>query len=160
MERIERLLAIEEIRNLRIKYGHLLDTNNARLLGKLFTDDAICDAGRGQWEGRSAIVDGLTSAFAEYDRADTGAYPFHHVITNHWVEFTGPGTAEGRAYLVDLQTDPTQDRWILLGTYADEYRLESGVWLISRTRLDITWPERTIGGGLPGDRLVLPTSAS
>jgi hypothetical protein len=159
MERIERLLAIEEIRNLRIKYGHLLDTNNARVLGELFTDDAICDAGRGQWDGRSAIVDGLSSAFAEYDRADTGAYPFHHVITNHWVEFAGPETAEGRAYLVDLQTDPAQDRWILLGTYADEYRLEGGVWLISRTRLDITWPERSIGGGLPGDRLELPSSS-
>jgi hypothetical protein len=159
MEPIERLLAIEEIRNLRIKYAHLLDTNNARLLGELFTADAICDAGRGQWEGRSAIVDGLNTAFAEYDSGGTGAYPFHHVITNHWVECTGPTTAEGRSYLVDLQTDPARDRWILLGTYADEYRLERGVWLISRTRLDITWPERSIGGGLPGDQLVLPTSS-
>jgi hypothetical protein len=160
MERIERLLAIEEIRNLRIKYAHLLDTNNTHSLGELFTADAICDAGRGQWEGRAAIVDGLRSAFLEYDRAGTGRYPFHHVITNHWVEFTTPNTAEGRSYLIDLQTDPARDRWILLGTYADEYRLEGGAWLISRTRLDITWPERSIGGGPPGDHLVLPASTS
>jgi hypothetical protein len=125
MERIERLLAIEEIRNLRIKYAHLLDTNNTGLLGELFTADAICDAGRGQWEGRATIVDGMSAAFAEYDRAHTGLYPFHHVITNHWVECTGPGTAEGRAYLVDVQTGQDQDRWILLGTYADEYRREA-----------------------------------
>ena len=121
---------------------------------------AICDAGRGQWEGRTAIVEGMSAAFAEYDGAGTGCYPFHHVITNHWIEFTSPSTAEGRAYLVDLHTGQDQDRWILLGTYADEYRREGGVWRISRTRLDITWPERSVGGGLPGDYLTLPTRSA
>ncbi|MDR6438722.1 hypothetical protein J2790_003889 [Paenarthrobacter nicotinovorans] len=157
MENIERLLAIEEIRNLRIKYAHLLDTNNVEFLGELFTVDGICDAGRGAWRGRSAIAEGMRSAFTEYDTAKTGTYPFHHVITNHWIEFTGRDTAQGRAYLVDLQTDPAQDRWILLGTYADEYRHEDGTWRISRTQLDITWPTRTSGGGLPGDQLELPS---
>jgi len=160
MDKIERLLAVEEIRNLRIKYAHLLDTNNTDALGELFTADAICDTGRGQQEGRTAIVSGMSAAFAEYDKAATGRYPFHHVITNHWVEFIDSNTAEGRAYLVDLQTGQEPDRWILLGTYADEYRREDGVWLISRTRLDVTWPEQSIGGGLPGDQLILPTRLS
>ncbi|ALE05717.1 hypothetical protein AL755_09950 [Arthrobacter sp. ERGS1:01] len=160
MEPVEKLLAIEEIRNLRIKYAHLLDTNDADELGQLFTSDAICDAGRGQWEGRQSIVDGLGAAFAEYDKAGTGQYPFHHVITNHWVEFIDRDLAEGRAYLVDLQTGREQERWILLGTYADEYRCDGGIWRISRTRLDITWPQPSIGGGLPGRDLVLPTRSA
>ncbi|MFJ5956468.1 nuclear transport factor 2 family protein [Paenarthrobacter sp. NPDC092416] len=156
MEHIERLLAIEEIKNLRIKYAHLLDTNNVNLLSDLFTADAICDAGQGTWQGREAIAEGMRAAFAEYDTANTGLYPFHHVITNHWIEFMSPDSAEGRSYLVDLQTDPARDRWILLGSYVDEYRREGGIWLISRTRLDVTWPHRSIGGGLPDAQLVLP----
>ena len=158
MNPLERILATEEIRNLRIKYAHLLDSNHIDRLDEVFTSDAIVDAGRGQWEGLAAVISGLREAYQAFDQTGQGSYPFHHAITNHWVEFTAPGVAEGRCYLIDLQTNPATDRWILLGTYADEYRLEGGTWRISRTRLDITWPDPAVGGGLPGDGLVLPRS--
>ncbi|RZL24656.1 MAG: nuclear transport factor 2 family protein [Rhodococcus sp. (in: high G+C Gram-positive bacteria)] len=157
MDPLDRLLATEEIRTLRIKYAHLLDSNNIDRLDEVFTSDAIVDAGRGQWEGLENVIAGLKEAYAAYDQTGDGIYPFHHAITNHWVEFTGPTIAEGRSYLIDLQTDPSKDRWILLGTYADEYRIQNDGWRISRTRLDITWPEPAIGGGLPGNNdLELP----
>lgn len=157
MNPLDRLLATEEIRTLRIKYAHLLDSNNIERLDEVFTADAIVDAGRGQWEGLETVIAGLKEAYAAYDQTGDGTYPFHHAITNHWVEFTEPGVAEGRSYLIDLQTDPSKDRWILLGTYADEYRIVNTEWRISRTRLDITWPEPAIGGGLPGNNdLELP----
>lgn len=160
MNPLERLLATEEIRTLRTKYAHLLDSNRIDRLDEVFSSDAIVDAGRGQWEGLDAVVSGLREAYAAYDRTGDGVYPFHHAIMNHWVEFTEPGVAEGRSYLIDLQTDPSKERWILLGTYADEYRLQNGGWRISRTRLDITWPEPAIGGGLPGSNLKLPVRTS
>lgn len=155
---LERLLDLEEIRNLRIKYSHLLDGNRIEALGELFAEDAICDAGRGAWRGRAAIRDGLAEAIAAYDHDQHGSYPFMHAVTNQWVEITGEDTAEGRCYLLDLQTlgQAKDDRWILLGMYADEYRRIEGRWYISRTRLDVSWPSRDIGGGLPGEGLVLP----
>lgn len=51
MNPLERLLATEEIRTLRIKYAHLLDSNHIDRLDEVFSSDAIVDAGRGQWEG-------------------------------------------------------------------------------------------------------------
>ncbi|MFJ4107767.1 nuclear transport factor 2 family protein [Oerskovia enterophila] len=156
MDPIDRLLATEDIRSLRIKYAHLLDSNHVDRLGEVFASDAIVDAGRGKWHGLEAVLAGLSEAFAAYDTTGSGIYPFHHAITNHWIEFTGPGTAEGRSYLIDLQTDPNDERWILLGTYADEYRIENGAWRISRSRLDVTWPVPAVGGGLPAADLVLP----
>ncbi|GFM70519.1 nuclear transport factor 2 family protein [Pseudomonas capsici] len=155
---IRKLLDIEAIRSLRIKYAHYLDANKIDDLTLLFTPDAICVAGQGQWNGREQLRKGLVEAFTAYDKHNHGSYPFHHAITNHWVEILDENTAQGRCYLLDLSTAGNHEDtpWILLGSYADEYRKIDGQWYISRSHLDITWPERHIGGGLPGQDLVLP----
>ncbi|MFM0616309.1 nuclear transport factor 2 family protein [Paraburkholderia nemoris] len=157
-DRIEKLLDLEEIRGLRIKYGHFLDSNSIDELGLIFAPDAICDVGQGPWVGRQAILTGLEQAFIAYDLEKHGSYPFLHAVTNHWVEFIDKDTAQGRCYLLDLQTiaKPERDPWILLGMYADEYRRIDGQWYISRSRLDVAWPERNVGGGHPGKNMVLP----
>lgn len=157
MKPIERLVSVEAIKTLRIKYAHLLDSNNISRLDEVFAQDAVVDAGRGRWEGIDDVLAGLREAYAAFDRPGIASYPFHHAVTNHWVEFIDENTAQGRCYLIDLQTDPTRERWLLLGTYADEYRREEGRWIISRSRLDVTWPEPSVGGGLPGTDLVLPS---
>ncbi|MFJ3034639.1 nuclear transport factor 2 family protein [Curtobacterium pusillum] len=125
-------------------------------LGEVFATDAVVSAGRGLWNGRSEILAGLQEAYTVYAASGRSPYPFHHAITNHWVEFTSDHTAEGRSYLLDLQTAETAERWILLGTYADEYVIEDGDWRIGRSQLDVTWPEPAVGGGVPGDGLVVP----
>ncbi|WP_233857133.1 nuclear transport factor 2 family protein [Paraburkholderia sp. HD33-4] len=156
---LSKLLDLEEIRNLRIRYSHYLDTNHVEALGELFASDGVCDAGRGVWVGREEIRAGLSEAFKAYDHAGHGSYPFLHAVTNHWVEIIDADTAQGRCYLLDLETaeKPERDPWLLLGSYADEYRRIDGRWYINRTRLDIVWPARNGGGGLPGLGLVLPT---
>lgn len=158
---VRKWLDIEAIRTLRIKYAHLLDTNRIDALANLFTTDALCIAGRGQWCGRGEIHAGLAEAFNAYDQHRHGSYPFHHAITNHWVELIDTTTAQGRCYLLDLATtgELNGNPWILLGSYADEYRKIDGIWYISRTQLDITWPDRQVGGGLPAQDLQLPLSA-
>lgn len=155
---IRQLLDIEAIRSIRLKYAHLLDANHLDELTLLFTEDAICEVGRGQWRGREAIRQGLEAAFQAFDKNATGIYPFHHAIVNQWVELIDETTAQGRCYLLDLATarDPDESPWILLGSYADEYKRKDGEWQISRSQLDITWPKRQVGGGLPGRSLVLP----
>lgn len=156
---ISKLLAIEAIKNVRKRYCHYLDAHRMEALAQLFATDAICQVDRGVWRGRDAIREGLSRAFTAFDTQSDGRYPFLHAITNQWVELLGEDRAEGRCYLIDLVTTrlPSESPFLLLGLYADEYRLVDGDWLISRTRLDVVWPERNGGGGDPGSGLVLPS---
>ncbi|MBH9313573.1 nuclear transport factor 2 family protein [Pseudomonas aeruginosa] len=155
---IQRMADLEAIRSLRIRYSHYLDGNHMDELAALFAPDALCDAGRGLWQGREQIRAGLSAAFEAYDHDVEGSYPFLHAVTNHWIEFLDADTAQGRCYLIDLETMSKRERdpWLLLGSYADEYRRVDGRWFITRTRLDSFWPERQAGGGLPGRDLILP----
>lgn len=157
-----RLLDLEAIRNLRIRYSHYLDGNHIEDLGELFASDAVCDVGRGNWAGREAIRAGLAAAVQAYDHDRLGSYPFLHAVTNHWIEFLDADTAQGRCYLIDLETMSRRERdpWLLLGSYADEYHRIDGRWYIGRSRLDVFWPQRGAGGGRPGRDLVLPTAAA
>jgi hypothetical protein len=156
---VNRLLTLEAIRNLRLRYCHHLDANRMEALAQLFTEDAICQADRGCWRGRDAIQQGLSQAFSAFDVQQRGAYPFMHAVSNHWIEILDENRAEGRCYLIDFATQRAADEHplLLVGLYADEYRRVKGQWLISRTRLDVVWPEPNIGGGDPGNGLVLPS---
>ncbi len=73
------------------------------------------------------------------------------MIANHWVQLTGPDTAEGRCYLIDFETasKPDPNPLLLLGLYADAYRRIDGAWRITRTRLEVVWPERASAGAQP-----------
>lgn len=146
MEKIERLLSIEEIKNLRIQYSHYLDTNQMEKVAKLFKEDAVCQTDRTPWMGRDEIQKELEKAFTDYDTHNYGSYPFLHAVTNHLVEITGPTTAKGKCYLIDLLTERAVEDLplLLLGLYVDEYELINGKWYIANSRLDIAWPNRNI----------------
>jgi hypothetical protein len=156
---VNRLLTLEAIRNLRLRYCHHLDANRMDALAQLFTEDAICQVDRGCWRGRDAIQQGLSQAFSAFDVQQRGAYPFMHAVSNHWIEILDENRAEGRCYLIDFATQRAADEnpLLLVGLYADEYRCVKGQWLINRTRLDVVWPEPNVGGGDPGNGLVLPS---
>ncbi len=156
---LKRLLTLEAIRDLRLRYCHYLDANRMEALGELFTEDAICQVDRGTWRGREAIREGLAQAFTAYDIHQRGAYPFLHAVSNHWIEVLDENRAEGRCYLIDFNSSrpASVNPLLLLAVYADEYRCVDGRWLISRTRLDVVWPEPNVGGGDPGNGLQLPS---
>nr|WP_321358845.1 nuclear transport factor 2 family protein [uncultured Draconibacterium sp.] len=109
-------------------------------------EDAVCQTDRTPWNGRAQIQKGLEKAFADLDTHNYGNYPFLHVVTNHLIEITGPTTAKGKYYLIDLFTErPVEDLpLLLLGLYVDDYELIDGKWYIASTRLDIAWPARNI----------------
>ncbi|MFF5867202.1 nuclear transport factor 2 family protein [Pseudomonas sp. NPDC012596] len=141
----QRLLDREEIRDLRILYAHHLDSNNIQALDQVFSADAVVEVTVGKMDGIDAIRAGLNDAFKLYDRDLQGSYPFMHAITNHWIKLTGPDTAEGRCYLIDFETasKPDPNPLLLLGLYADEYKRINGEWRITRTRLEVVWPDRS-----------------
>lgn len=141
----QRLLDREEIRDLRTLYAHHLDSNNIQALDQVFSIDAVVEVTVGKMDGIDAIRAGLTDAFKLYDRDEQGSYPFMHAITNHWIKLTGPDTAEGLCYLIDFETasKPDPNPLLLLGLYADEYKRINGEWRITRTRLEVVWPDRS-----------------
>lgn len=55
---IDELLAVEEIKNLRLAYSAYFDTHDIEALGTIFAEDAVCEfdeAFGGDWVGREAI---------------------------------------------------------------------------------------------------------
>jgi hypothetical protein len=144
-EDIRALLDREQIRDLRTLYAHHLDSNNIAALDQVFSTDAVVEVTVGKMEGIDAIRAGLSDAFTQFDRDHQGSYPFMHAIANHWIELIGPDTARGRCYLIDFETasKPDPNPLLLLGLYADDYQRINGQWRITRTCLEVVWPQRS-----------------
>jgi hypothetical protein len=142
---INALIDREAIRNLRTLYAHHLDSHNIAALDQVFSADATVEVTVGKMEGIDAIREGLEEAFVLFDRDHQGSYPFMHAIANHWVNLTGPDTAEGKCYLIDFETakKPDPNPLLLLGLYSDQYKRIDGQWRITQTRLEVVWPERS-----------------
>jgi len=152
------LLEIETIRRLRIRYSYYLDVGDLDSLVDLFTDDAICEFGPfGVWKGQATIRENYQKVVGGVLK--NGPFQTLHANTNHWVELTGPDTAVGRLYLIDLMLTraPEANPLVWLGVYDEAYcRSETG-WRISRSSLQFLWPERHVTAGFPtpmpsGDR--------
>lgn len=146
--KLKALLDREEIRALRTLYAHHLDSNNIAALDQVFSADAVVQVTVGKMQGIDAIRAGLAEAFTLFDRDKQGSYPFMHAIVNHWIQLTGPDTAQGRCYLIDFETasKPDPNPLLLLGLYADQYQRIDGEWRITHTRLEVVWPERNAHG--------------
>lgn len=140
--RVEALLDIEEIRQLRIRYSQLLDSGEIAALDHVFAADALVTVTVGTMSGLDAIKAGLAEAYRLFDRDGRSHYPFLHVVANHQVTLAGPDAAEGRCYLVDFETaaKPDPNPLLLLGLYHDRYRRIDGAWRITETRLEVVWP--------------------
>lgn len=148
MVTVEELLEIEEIRQVRSLYSHYFDGRDLDGLAGLFTDDAVCEFGPafgGNWVGRDTI---RANYAKQYERTNGLSHAFLHAVTNPWVELTGPATARGRCYLLDINTRvPAGENPVtLLGVYVDEYRKVDDRWCISRSRIDFLWPNREVMG--------------
>lgn len=141
MDKIDKLLAIEEIKNLRIRYTHLLDSNQIGDITNLFSEDALCQTDREPWRGRTEIKKGLEKAFSDFDIKNETQYPFLHVVTNQHVELLGENEARGICYLTDnvTQRNKSDSTLLLLGIYKDEYKKINGQWFITKSNLDVVW---------------------
>lgn len=141
---IDELLAIEEIKRLRVVYSHYYDGADLDALVDLFTDDAVCEFGPrfgGDWVGK----DEIRTNYAVQIKREGKRFEVMHAVTNHWVELTGPDDATGRSYLLDLRTKVgVENPLILFGIYDDSYRRVDGKWKISRSSIDFLWPSRSI----------------
>ncbi|MCP2138472.1 ketosteroid isomerase-like protein [Rhizobium sp. SLBN-94] len=145
-EQLQRLIDIEDIRSLRIRYSQVLDSGKVEGFHDVFSDDAVVAVTVGQMEGIEAIKKGLADAYDTFDYRKARNYPFMHAVTNHSVSIKSPSEAEGLCYLLDWVTGREAGHPVLLlGLYADKYRKENGEWKIYHTKLDVVWQHEDLG---------------
>ena len=147
---LRRLLDIEKIRKLMQLYSHHIDGKDTDAALGLFAEDAV-----GEW-GAFGTGRGHAEIRAIIDQTERPAYQLMHCTTNFWVELTGPDSAVGRSYLINMD-GPEYGGLKFLALYDYDFRKKDGAWKFSRARLNIMWPDQALEPGFPR---AMPASAS
>jgi uncharacterized protein (TIGR02246 family) len=131
---LERLVDIEDIKQLKARYFRCLDTKDWDGFASVFTADAALEAEGNVREGRDNIVGFIAKVL-------DGVVSVHH---GHMPEITitGPDTATGLWAMFDYLTVPTEPPTGFrgYGHYTEEYVRDDGDWRIKRlvlTRLRV-----------------------
>ena len=125
----ERLVEIEQIKQLKARYFRLMDTKQWREWSQVFTEDAVLRWGPEEghvFRTRDGIVQGVSHALRE-------ATTCHHRHMPE-IEIEGEGRARGIWAMYDYVESP---QYVLhgFGHYREEYRKVDGAWRIHRLEL-------------------------
>jgi len=146
MDRLARLEAIEDIRNLKARYFRCMDMKLWDELESVFTSDM-----------KVLTPDGQVYAGSGAGYAASLKHSLEHAVSCHQgltgeIEITGKGEAKAVWAMQDVLEWPDRHPktgWKSIvgrGHYHETYRFEHGAWRIAtltltRLRVDITWPE-------------------
>lgn len=145
----ERLLAIEEIKQLKARYFRGLDTKDWALYAGVFTDDAQIDvrgSASGSDEAGASAIDGFDDdavitggkAMAEFvARITVGVVTAHHGHMPE-IDILGPDSARGVWAMEDRLWRPAESATPVMhgwGHYHETYEKRGGRWLISSMRI-------------------------
>jgi hypothetical protein len=144
---LQRLLDIEEIKQLKARYFRCMDQKNWDGWRDVFARDAVLEVPEANMvtSGRDAIIESVSGLL-------TGARTVHHGHMPE-IEVTGAGTARGTWAMFDYVEWPAPDGGDRIGLqgyghYVEEYVREDGQWRISRSRL-VRLRVDPLGAGLP-----------
>ncbi len=138
MDALARLVAVEEIREVVLRYCRGLDRLDAELLRSAYLPGALDDHGVFVGDA-AAFCDRVLESHRRYDAS-------MHCVLNHLVELDGPDDARGEAYVLahvlrrDEQGAPVHDAW--WGRYADRYARRDGRWGIAHRVTVHEWTRR------------------
>lgn len=152
LEALQRLIDLEEIRQVQLNYAAANELLDIDALMELFTEDAVLvypEEYGGDWVGSDVIREN----FAYWMKEEKAPFNALYVITNPHTKITGPGTATGRwtftNYLTvqgeagPLVTPGGADHPLfILGMYEADYQKVNKTWKIARMKLTSFWPER------------------
>lgn len=136
MDRIERLIAADDIRQLPKLYCHYVRLRDVDGILSLYSDNCEFEAPNVKTEsgvieaGVSSGKQGLRSSFEHFFKT-IDPWAFTH---NHIIEFTGDETAKGCVY-VEVRSGDEGMRLAIVGYYDDEYVKEADKWLFKSRRL-------------------------
>ncbi len=131
---VQRLLDIEQIKQLKARYFRLMDMKQWDDWGMVFAKDCVMEVPEAEMvnNGREEIVTNVSTALI-------GARTAHHGHMPE-IEITGDGTARGVWAMFDYVEWPEQNGTRVglqgYGHYREEYVREDGAWRIARTRLE------------------------
>jgi uncharacterized protein (TIGR02246 family) len=133
-DRVDELLDIEAIKQLKARYFRMLDHQDWEGFGQVFAREAVLEVPEaGMVEhGRDAIVASVRAPL-------TGARTVHHGHMPE-IEITGPDTARGTWAMFDYVEWPPSASGERVGItgyghYLEDYVREDGEWRIARTHL-------------------------
>ena len=146
MDAVERLMAIEEIKQLKSRYFRCVDTHDWAGLAQIFCRDAVFDCSVGLQHlplgggapvgpegpvtvGRDAIVAWINRGLSEQTSCHHGHG--HEITVESPTEASGIVAMEDRIFAADRTTL----RLHAAGHYHERYRVEDGAWRIAHTRL-------------------------
>ena len=147
MDRLDRLWAMEEIRQLKGRYFRYLDTKDWTGMRTIWAEDAIFDAragltiGDGTETGPSDSDDWLHSGRENIVAfiASVALHPTAHHGHCHEVEILSPTDARGiiamEDYMWPVIGDTRRFRLHGFGHYHEEYRCVDGCWRIRRSKI-------------------------
>lgn len=134
-DRLQQLLDVEAIKQLKARYFRLMDTKRWEEWGLVFTTDCLMEVPEADMvnDGRAAIVQVVSAALE-------GARTVHHGHMPE-IELTGPDTARGTWAMFDYVEWPVPESGERVGLngsghYLEEYTREDGEWRIARIRLE------------------------
>ena len=139
---LQEILDRQEIIDLTIAYGWLLDHGPREHLDTIFTEDAVCDYMSVVVEGLPAIIEKVTNALGPLDASQ-------HIVSNQQVTIDGD-TATCRCYLHaqhTLRGTEGGDNFVIAGRYDDKLIRTPDGWRITFRKLSRDWTE-----GNPGIR--------
>jgi hypothetical protein len=145
MDALERLVAIQEIRDQIARYAIFFDDKNWEGFAELWADDAAFVGPDMAFEGKVALLDFLSTCLpADYNGKHMNAPPL--------VEIIGPGRARARTDVVWITMDFANQ---IVARYDDIFRLVDGGWLFER-RTEVVVPYRE--GGPPMSETAMAVS--
>ena len=138
MEKLESLLAIDDIRSVKARYCRFLDTKDWDGFASLFTDDAVMDVSQ---DTGNPPISGIDAIVSQVRFAVDHAASSHQVHTPE-ITLDGANQAHGVWAMQDRVVwqegkCPIPDVGSITGygQYHESYRREGDVWKISSLRL-------------------------
>lgn len=145
MDALTKLIAINEIQQLKSRYFRLVDTRDWTALEHVYTRDAQFDASEalrvhplnGPPEGEvGPVIHGNRAIVAWASRSLENYTSVHHGA-NHEVTIESETEASGVIAMVDIirGSDRKAEIFRATGHYWESYRVEDGAWRIARSKL-------------------------
>ena len=141
----EQATAREAIRHTMSIYNTEGDRGRLEGLASAFFEDGVLETPSGTYQGRAAIVEGLSGGVAKRASDPKGGMGFvRHNLTTSRIEFDSDAEARCWTYfIVFTRFGPDH-----MGTYIDHFRKTGDRWLIANRRVKLHWnnPESTFHG--------------
>jgi hypothetical protein len=132
---LERLMAIEEIKQLRGRFARMLDTQNWPEFERVFAPDASLDATQEGEHG--GLIEGAANIVAFISKSLLNASSVHHAHTPE-IELTSATTAKGIWAMEDMLRWPEGGPIKELhgyGHYHETYERVAGQWRVKSFKL-------------------------